>query len=229
MIGYILISYGPKPSGGLESCSAARQQRINLFEAAERLTGERKFACYYDYARKVEGLDQLPKLRGTLDNAKKKGFRVFIDTYLRLFCNCPISNRKQLLKDLQRYSGHLFDVETASDIGDLNDTYKARLLLAVSPVRFKLGKQPRSQRSAHEKHRQTSKATKASQRARSAAADAKAAELLGLQKDLTEVDKTPKLAALVKAANDRGLKTTRGNDWTVSSAQRALRRVTQDS
>ncbi len=97
MIGYFLVIYGPKPTGRLDRCHAARQQVRNLLFAAEKLTGKRELIPIYDYARVMHGLASLPELRALLAKAADANATIFIDTFLRLFSRCPMEGRRTLV------------------------------------------------------------------------------------------------------------------------------------
>ncbi len=229
MIGYSLVTYGPKPTGKLSHCKAARQQVRNLYFAAEKLTGKQEFLSLHDYARKVPNIDALPKLKSLLIRAKVTNTTIYIDTYLRLFAKCPLLNRQQLFKDLQEYSGHFRDLHSKEDIGSLSAIIKVRMLTAESPVNFALQSAPRSFQSPKKKLEQTRKATQASQVVRSGAADSKARELNDLRDVLNTETDVVSMSELARIANERGLKTSTGGGWSNSTVQRALKRLTEHS
>ncbi len=225
MICYLLITYGPKPKGPLENCLAAHQQVRNLLFVAEKVTGKREFTPVYDYARKVRGLDSLPELKALLDRAKEAKATIFIDTFIRLFSNCPKEARIDLLKELQEYSGHFKDIHSGEDIGSLSEKNLIRLVNAMSPVKFVLESHPQSPRRPDVRREQTRKATQASQEARTEAANLKAGELHRLKTELLQKQDRITNAKLAREANERGLMTTRRSKWSGASVTRALKRL----
>ncbi|KAJ30995.1 hypothetical protein PM01_08760 [Sulfitobacter pontiacus 3SOLIMAR09] len=225
MICYLLINYGPKPKGSLKNCFAAQQQIRNLMFAAETITGKREFTPAYDYAREVRGLDSLPALKSLLDKARKANATIFIDTFIRLFSNCPNEGRIRLLKELRDYSGHFKDIHSGEDIGSLSDKNLIRLVNAMSPVKFTLESRPQSPRRPDEKREQTKKATQASQAARTEAATQKSRELQSLKAELLKHQTGLTNADLAREANERGLLTTRRSKWSAASVNRALKRL----
>ena len=225
MIGYLLITYGPKPKGALRDCTAAHQQVRNLLFAAEKITGKREFTPEYDYAREVRGLDSLPALKALLEKAREAKATIFIDTFIRLFSNCPIERRINLLKELREYSGHFKDIHSREDIGSLSAKNLIRLVNAMSPVKFVLESHPQSPRRPDEKREQTKKATQASQEARTEAANLKATELHRLKTELLHNRDSISNAELAREANERGLITTRKSNWSSASVVRALKRL----
>ena len=225
MIGYLLITYGPKPKGTLENCPAAQQQVSNLFLTAEKATGERSFKHSYDYAREVRGLASLPALKALLNKAKDAKATIFIDTFIRLFARCPTEDRVKFLNELQEYSGSFKDIHTGQDIGSLSSANKYRILTALPPVKFVLESHPQSPRRPDEKREQTKKATQASQEARAEAANLKASELHGLKAELLQNRDGITNADIAREANERGLTTTRRSKWSAASVARALKRL----
>ncbi len=225
MIGYFLVSYGPKPTGRLDRCRAARQQVRNLLFAAERLTGKRELIPTYDYAREVHSLASLPELRAILAKAAEANTTIFIDTFLRLFSKCPMEGRVKLLEELQEYSGHFKDIHSGQDIGNLLAPNKYRMLVATSPVKFVLDRPRQFSRRPEQKRDQTRKATQASQTARAEAATRKAEELQRLKEELLQHQDAITNAKLAREANKRGLQTTRRGVWSAASVTRALKRL----
>ena len=91
--------------------------------------------------------------------------------------------------------------------------------------KFVLAPPPKSKLSELERHIQTRKATRASQLARAAAADRKAEKLNKLREELETDIGSVNFSQLARAANERGLKTTRNQVWSSSSVKRALNRL----
>ena len=77
MIGYILISYGPRPTGHVRTCKAARQQIRNLRHLAQNLPNKPHLRMYHDYARTITTLSSLPVLKNLLERAKERNAVIF--------------------------------------------------------------------------------------------------------------------------------------------------------
>ena len=225
MIGYILISYGPRPTGDLRTCRAARQQIRNLQCHAQKRPHGPNFYIGHDYARTITSLSSLPVLKDLLEGAKERNAVIIIDSYQRLFVKCPPKYRRLLFKELIEYSDNFRDLQFGRSLAELSRFDRTRILTTQSPFKFVLGQTPKSTLSAEDRYDQTRKATKASQLARSAAADRKAEELNKLKEEL-ETDAGPvSFSELAQVANERGLKTTRNREWSGSAAKRALDRL----
>ncbi len=225
MIIYILIDYGPKPTGSIRNCIAAKQQISNfrhVINSSERDISPR---IYYDYSRTRSKLSDLPKLEAILKQAKDSGGKVWIDDFRRIFVKCDLGQRVGLFDELRSYAGHFRDLRTNEDIGTLSEI-KARNILAVeSPLRFSMTKVSRSTMSAEDKRDQTRKATQASQAARAEAAIQKASELQRLKTELLKNRDSITNTDLAREANERGLMTTRRSKWSAASVARALKRL----
>ncbi len=225
MIGYLLITYGPKPTGSLNSCKAALQQLRNLFFVAEKLTGKRELKSKHDYAREVCSLDSLPELKALLIKAREADAVILIDTFDRIFSKCPKAERARLFIELKEYSGHFKDIRSGEDIGSLTAKNIVRIMNATSPVKYVLETAPQRSRHSEDKREQTRKATRASQEARAEAANRKAEELQVLKIELLKEQESITDADLAHEANERGLQTTRGGRWSTAAVKRALKRL----
>ena len=226
MLGYILVSYGPKPTGHLAKCKAARQQVRNLQHLAEHLPNKPELYLCHDYARTVTSLSSLPVLERQLEHAKKRNGVIFVDSYRRLFAKCKsIEDKNQLLTELLEFSANMRDLQTQKKLDELPSTVLARILTTPAPIKFVLGPPPKSKLSKKERKDQTRKATRASQIARAAAADRKAEKLNKLREELETEIGSVNFSQLARAANERGLKTTRNQVWSSSSVKRALNRL----
>lgn len=226
---YFLIDHGPKPSGQIERCKAAKQQILNFRHVLNNSEGVDKLPVCHDYSRKHSTLRDLPTLQSVLSRASDSGSVLLIDDFRRIFVKCDHSHRIDLLKELQGYSGHFRDLRTRQDIGQLDQSQTLYILQVESPYKFALAKAPRSARTAQEKREQTRKASSASRIARGEAADRKARSLQELYRNLSSRTEDLSMAALAREANQQGLKTTTGRGWTGASVTRALKRLTPPS
>ena len=225
MIGYILISYGPRPTGDLRTCRAARQQIRNLQYLAQKRQNDPNFYIGHDYARTITSLSSLPVLKDLLEGAKERNAVIFIDSYQRLFVKCRSNHEQLLFNELRGYSENLRDLQTGKMLHELPESVLARILMTQSPFKFVYGNHPKSTLGAKDRLDQTRKATRASQVARAAAADNKAKELNKLKEELETNAGPVSFFELAQVANERGLKTTRNREWSGSAAKRALDRL----
>jgi len=229
MLIYILIDYGPKPTGPIRNCIAAKQQIRNFRHVINSSEIDISLRIYSDYSRTRSKLSDLPKLEAILKQAKDRGGKVWIDDFRRIFVKCNLGQRVGLFNELRSYAGHFRDLRTNEDIGTLSQV-KARNILAVeSPLRFSMTKVSRSTMSAEDKRDQTRKATQASQAARAEAAIQKAEELQRLKAELLKQQDGITNADLAREANKRGLETTRRGRWSATTVKRALKRLDQST
>lgn len=225
MIGYILISYGPRPTGSLRQCKAAWQQIRNFVNFAQKVPDKTKLQFFHDYTRTITSLSSLPILKDLLVLAKERNAVIITDSYQRLFVKCPPKYRRLLFKELIEYSDNFRDLQFGRSLAELSRFDRTRILTTQSPFKFVLGQTPKSTLSAEDRYDQTRKATKASQLARSAAADRKAEELNKLKEELETNVGSVSFSELARAANERGLRTTRNQEWSSTTAKRALDRL----
>ena len=225
MLVYLLIDYGPKPTGPIKDCAAAKQQISNfrhLINSNERSVSP---SVFHDYSRSRTKLSDLPKLEHLLKQAKDAGAVIWIDDFRRIFVKCDSAERVGLFNEIRNYAGHFRDLRTKRDIGELSHVITRNILEVESPLRFSIAKATRSTMNADEKRQQTRKATQASQEARAEAANLKASELHGLKAELLQNRDGITNADIAREANERGLTTTRRRKWSAASVARALNRL----
>jgi len=222
---YLLIDYGPKPTGSILRCKAAGQQIRNFRHAMKSLESDISPMVFYDYSRTRTKLIHLPKLEGMLTRVKDNGGIILIDDFRRFFVKCDLKQRQNLFNELSSYAGHLRDFRTSKDIGDLSHAVARNILEVESPLQFSMVKASRLTMSADEKHQQTRKATRASQSVRADAANQKARELHMLKVELLKAREAITDTELASEAKKKGLTTTRGGQWSSSSVKRALKRI----
>ncbi|MCI2395073.1 recombinase family protein [Aliiroseovarius sediminis] len=207
---------------------AVTQQLTNLKHLSDRLEGQ-KLGVYHDYAREVKGLSSLPTLKHLLDQIDGKKGRVVIDDYRRIFARCPQKLRFDLLAELEQFGWHFLDLKLRAHIGELSQLQKMTLLTASSPIKFELKPVPRAERPLEERQRQTRKAAAVSRIIRTKNADSKARELAELKESLKKGGRSTSAKALAAHANEQGIKTTRGGEWSASSVRRVLKRIEEST
>ncbi|TMV07533.1 hypothetical protein FGK63_08660 [Ruegeria sediminis] len=225
MIGYILLTHGPKPgSTNIRNHPASRQQVANLKAFVDAMNWV-DVPVVFDYARTVPSLSALPNLEQSLERAREQSNTVMIDDFRRIFSNCPRERRVDLYSRLMGYGGFFRDIQTRKDIGDLGRNYVS-MMLTTDPRRYlKIVTPPSPSRSLEERRDQTRNATQASVETRARSADQKAAGLQKLRESLEKEEGKVSLNRLAQAANDAGVKTTRGGKWTAANVGRTLKRL----
>lgn len=224
-IAYVLLTHGAKPKGGIAGHPAAKQQLENFHFLAKKAGKPDAFAWQYDHSRKFLRLNDLPKLKRSLEIAKELGVNVLIDDFRRLTANCQNGNSLNLFFELREYKGHFSDIRTGRDIGDFHETQIVILCSATSPIKYVYAPTPRKPRSERELRHQTFAASLASRKARAEAADAKAHELMNIRDQLQASNERVSYRDIAEAANARGLITTHGNPWSAQSVSRVLKRL----
>mgnify|MGYP003145558931 CR=1 FL=1 len=225
MLVYLLIDYGPKPTGPIRNCAAAKQQISNFREVINASEGDLSPNVFHDYSRSRTKLSDLPNLDHLLKKAKDAGAVIWIDDFRRIFVKCDNAERVALFDEIRNYAGHFRDLRTKRDIGELSHGIARNILEVESPLRFSIAKATRRRMSADEKRQQTRKATQASQEARAEAAIQKASELQRLKTELLKNRDSITNTDLAREANERGLMTTWRSKWSAASVARALKRL----
>jgi hypothetical protein len=225
MLIYLLIDYGPKPTGPMKGCAAAKQQISNFSHLINSIERSVSPSVFHDYSRSRTKLSDLPNLEHLLKQAKDAGAVIWIDDFRRIFVKCDSAERVALFDEIRNYAGHFRDLRTKRDIGELSHGVARNILEVESPLRFSIAKATRLRMSADEKRQQTRKATQASQEARTEAANLKANELHMLKTELLQNRDSVTNAELAREANERGLMTTRRSKWSAASVARAFKRL----
>ncbi|SNT39484.1 hypothetical protein [Tropicimonas sediminicola] len=221
--GHIVLSYGPRPIGNIGRHRPARVQ-VEVFRRVAEVSGDVGLRLGFDYARAIDSLEALPRLKERLEELRAVGHgAIFVDDLSRIFRLCPNARRPGLLDELEPYRPHLFCVRQGGLLKDLSpDLMKVILVSPGGPWRLKRT----SRLLAEERREQTRKAVAASRKARSAMADGKAKELAQIADKLAaDGEGRATFAAIAKEANRCGMTTTRGNPWTSASVARAIRRI----
>ncbi|WP_165610050.1 hypothetical protein [Shimia aestuarii] len=114
-IAYVLLTHGAKPKGGIAGHPAAKQQLENLQFAAVKAGKPDALFWQYDHSRKFQCLNDLPKLKRSLEIAKEHGSHVLIDDFRRLVAHCENNRGPHLFFELREYQGHLMELRTGKD------------------------------------------------------------------------------------------------------------------
>lgn len=228
MIFYIVLTHGAKPTGNIRNHPAASQQIANLRGYWEALKLETKPPpVVHDYRRKITGLSSLPNLSRELERMSARGEDVVLmDNIGRLFAACEKDRRAQLLEELHDYKMHLIGLKQGGKIWDMGQRRRLFMASGRETTRYTYGgKRRRTSMTKQDRLKQTTEATAASCIARGQSADEKARELDAVREDLSQERRKPTLKMIAEAANDRGITTTRGGNWSSSTVGRSLKRL----
>jgi hypothetical protein len=195
---------------------------IRWFEAA-RGESSPDLLSTMDYCRKGTGLASFPTLVTCLRSCKGTRAKVLMDDIRRLFAICEPGCRQDPLTDLIDYGDHL--------VGLRQDLYNTAVQKDMShflkcnrPIRYRYGNIV-SLLSEEDRRAQTARATARSGANRGLLADRMADTLVELREELMAAEGSAHShRRLADIANDRGLRTTRGNQWTRATVARVLKR-----
>ena len=223
-IGYIVLSHGPRHTNRtlLDRPGAPSQAR-----SITSLTGRFdhfEILWHADYVRTPRGPEDFRVLFHILEQlGGTTGGLVFIDGAERLFGKLPRDRRAPMLAALEPYHGAIFDVRRARILRDFKDwewrAVSSAGLFKPTPAASTV----RVEESAGSQA--TRRARHVSRLARARLADRAARPIAELQEELSRAGATPTYAALAKEANARGLRTSRGSEWSDVAIARALRRL----
>lgn len=227
MIGYVFLTSGAIRTSTPQRYPSRQDQIDNIRFAADAIgLSPDEVSFVFEKVPRVHGLDSLPKLRHYLVRAAKTGQSFFIDDLRRVFYACPIDKRRELLRELAPYLELIHEISREGELAASRNDAGLRALVNVDrPVRYRAEPKERPQRSATTRKKQTARARRVSARSRKAQADRKAAQLQALKAKMLETREQVTNKALAEEANERGLKTTRGNEWSQATVKRTLDRL----
>lgn len=226
LVGYILLHDGPRHGRrALIDMPGAKSQAQDIEAFAARLS-DPKLTWAWDYARAPKGPDAYPKLFAILERYTEIGARgrVLIDGIDRLFRRLPAPAIPELFDALKPHIPVIIDVSRATLLSDL-DGAAWNSLLKPFAVKSRLSTSPTRANPPSDGNSSTRKARVVSQRVRSQTADSLARQIADLRDELAQEDPKPSNVELARVANEKGLRTSRGNPWSDVAVARALRRV----
>lgn len=221
-----MLSHGPKHfRGNALDRPGVRPQLVPIATFVRR-NGLEVAAALCDHARSPTGPESLPNLFAALKHVGRHGIGMLaLYEAERLFRKLSYERRDQMLLALEPYHSVIFDVRRNRLLSDLRheqwlDVASASKM-SVAPGRG----QPLG---AEDARLQTFRARLVSKRVRANMADEAARQIVELREELARARGIPSNRALAREANARGLKTTRGNDWSDVAIARALKRIGED-
>ncbi len=223
---YIYLAAGAKRTPHPEKYPARAQQLRNKEDFEEIC--EVSLTLIEKVAR-VTNLASLPILRACLLHARQEGARVVMDDLRRVFHRCDIPDRLALMKELLVYRHHLGDLRHENQLLSQFGVEGLQELLYVSrPPSFEMFPRNPPLRPKARRKQQTARARTVSAAVRGRKADAAADRLIALRRELLGSHGAVSLQCIADHAHARGLRTTRGNDWTAAGISRALNRRSAD-
>lgn len=236
MIGYLLLTYGKRPSSSPEASVAGRRQFRNIEQFFESVRGADvlknaqapRLQIYYDYCRKTTRLGSLPTLTRILNAVGPAPNAIVIDDASILFRACAPSSRDQLVEELHPISERLFSLRHQKNLAELDDIARTLWCHGHFPPPFRLTGSPRTARDPDVVTTSLARAATASRRVRSAKADMLAVKVASVRDELANEGLTAFTnQAIADALNGKGITTSRGNPWSAKTVRDALIRVDQ--
>ncbi len=225
LIGYVLITRGPRHFKNLRDVEAAKRQ-INNLESFCKQKGFEKLELIYDYARSIESLASLPNLNIALRKLSEQESGVLcIDDLGWLLRHMDIDKCMGFLKQVRPYSIHIYGIKQDKRLNTLKQGDMKELLSPKSGL-FKIETSAGSV-SKTKPNAQTRKATRYSAIARKSYAVQTAQKLENLLNELQASDAHVNHSALANEANLRGILTTRGKIWPRTTVNRTLKKLTE--
>lgn len=214
VICYVLITYGAKPSGSIRTHPAAKAQ-IGLFQKSLERFPQVKAKFVVDYARRIEGLASLPNLQRMLVALSDiDGPSIRIDNLSRVFRITNPQQRQNLMEELQGFGKYIFSMGHQKRLSEFSPAEINSLILCPEKSK-RLAKQERT--------RDTMSARLSSAQSR-AATSKRNAHLLGqVKEELTRTESRVTLQMIADGANARGMRTSRGKEWTPQNVGRMLK------
>lgn len=210
---YVLITYGKKCSGSLwEHAEGADQLgSFGRFLAASPGLVPKYFS---DYRREIRRVDDLPKFSWMLRKLEQRGSGLlFIDDLHRIFRRTPEECRGSLLFEMRGYGSNIFSIRHRKRLSEFSDAETTLLLMRPEKVK-------RPQRRSGRTN--TEKARVASVRSRAERAVETGNKIKALQDELLDTADKVTLQMVADQANERGMRTATGQQWTRQTVARAL-------
>lgn len=221
LLGYVLVSYGPRPGRSLLDCDAAeRQLRILRHVAAQK---EAELITHHDYCRKVTALKDLPTLKETLGKIKKRGKgAILVPCLNEVVHKIDLGRRQDFIDELFEYSDFLFCLRD----GKLLKSFSEGELTALKLIKKPMARiAPPKSRIAEEHRKSAAMASEASRIAKNLRSSRAGEQLEAIRKELKQQGRPNTLQHVAEEANLRGLLTQRGGPWSLATVSYQLRKL----
>jgi len=221
MLGYVLVSYGPRPDRDIRNCVAAQRQIRNLQAVAK--AQNKRLRIVHDYRRTVTSLKDLPNLRKGLVSAKSvDGDRLVVTSLSEILQKPRVLDRARFLDDLMIYGDDIYGVREKGLLSSFTHGELVSLLTVAKPL---LRIAPPKSRVAEEHRSSAAKASRAAQYEKSLRSAQAGAELAAIRAELVAQGRPSNLKHVAEEANLRGLHTQRGTGWTEATVSYQFRKL----
>ena len=221
MIRYALATYGRRPSSS-DAWSEYPEiwTQLVLTKVFATKQGHEVFGVAFDYHRAPRTLADLPQLRSALTHAKQLRSCVLVDTLGRLLRAAAPEHRESLLAELRAFGEHLYCAHSKARLRDLEDTW-IRMLIHTPDLERQLAHA--SRKVTGENRTRTGSARERSGAIRKTRSGNSARLLDAIRTELRNAGRKGTGDEIAVVANERGLRTQRGTEWTGATVRQALR------
>lgn len=227
---YVLLTWGARHGYKIQDHPAAHSQLRNIRARLREERPDLRIAIKaYDYARKVDGPEDLPGLFDYFSKARRAEMdsTLVLEDFNRIFRACTPDGKLLVQKALMDYGDLMLDARTSKRLEQLGRSEISRLVRDnMKPLN--LAQRPR--RGCPEGRReQTEQARKQSQLARKAISDRLTRDLLALRERIEQDEGKITVGDLVDHANRAGMRNTRGRPLTYQTVARMLQRAKNET
>ena len=229
-VGYVLLWYGRKHTRVPLGLRPGARQQILMIDRYAKKNRLKVDKVESEYVRQAKGPRDFAVLFRLLERGRSEQNApvVIIDDIRHLMMRLPSDQITELITDLSPWFERIRDARLRFRLDQIDASYWRHLAEAVKQEQHDLElarKTSRRRGPAPAKQMRRAHARAAQERTRRA--DESARMIAVLRDELQRESPAIKLtfAAIARAANKRGLKTTRGSEWTSVQVSRALKRL----
>ncbi|WP_209425037.1 recombinase family protein [Pararhodobacter sp. SW119] len=221
MIRYALATYGRRPS----SSDAWKEHpeiwtQLVLTKVLATKQGHEVLGVAFDYHRAPRTLADLPQLRSALTRAKQLRSCVMVDTLGRLLRAAAPAHREALLAELRSFGEHLYCAQSKARLREIEDAWIS-MLIDTPGLERQLAHA--SRKMTGENPKQTESARERSGATRRVRSQKIARQLDAIRTALRAAGRNGTGEEIAVVANERGLRTQRGTEWSGATVRQALR------
>lgn len=228
--GYVLVWYGKKHTRVRLSLRPGARQQLLMIRHYAKKNGFEIAGFESEYHRKAKAPRDFAVLFRLLDSTRPEQERpaVILDDITRLMKRLPSNQVDNLLGELSPWFEHIHDARLGRSLDQVDGGFWKHLCGIIGKQKLDTEvTRAASRRKTSAPPKQMRRAQKRATRERTRRADERAHQIAAVRNELLAGSPDTRLtfAAIARAANERGLKTSRGSDWTSVQVSRALQRL----
>jgi len=226
-IGYILLSYGAKHTRLPLAERPGASSQIDRIKHFVTQIGRPGLIWRHDHVIVPKGPSSFLNLFAILARMKEHAPNalIFVDDTARLLRNLPPDAHDEMLDALKPFHQYIIDVRRRKQLSKLKHPEWVALLLSAT------GRVAPDAPTGRKRERTGSKTTNSARRVSELslgrAADHRARLIGELRDELSQAGADPSYVELARVANEKGLRTSRGNFLYDVAVARAIRRITK--